>query len=500
MDQYKTTFSPNYKSDNLTQNTSPRYKNLITEVSDHEDLENQSIKHSRTKKNTIHASQRKNIKRSCKQDAASISSQISRSSSRQSSIKETIPQLQDIDDNILDGFRNTDKEMDCTSEEEDTHNEEEIISKENELLNKKQQDIITTTNNSLTYNDSTILLSTAERNKYFIDNHTNMMKLIHENRKITSKDKDKLITTLKTLLQTFVEQNLILAQKEQEIEMNKKLESKTYAEKIATLKKDTNRDEINANTEKNEHKQSYVITIKPKNKQENVKTMRDVKMKINPSKMKINIENVKNISEGGILINTKTRNDILKLEEELNKNVEITNKYNINIPKKRNPQIKLFNVSNDIEPMELKSNIIENHNNIKMEEISIKVRHKNNNTSNWIMELSPNAYKNLTPEKINIGWQKIYYSEHLKPTRCFNCSRYGHKGQTCKNKKTCIKCGSTNHDLSKCNAKEPNCPNCSFYNIKYKTNIPTNHMSSYNKCHCWKIEQKKIISRTDYGN
>lgn len=422
-----------------------------------------------------------------------------RSKSRQSSIKEHPLQLNDIEDNVLDEFKITDKDIEESSHE-DEQNHDENFQNEKITLNKDNQVTVSNIKNQVTVTDTTILSTTVQRNEYYMNKHSEIIKFLNENKKITTKEKDKLQNILYNLLQTFTEQNLQITSIAKEIEMYKKFERKTYAETTRTTQNIVNK-EVLTDIMNNTQKTTYAITVKPKKKQNNITTMKDIKTNINPSQINITVEKVKNISDGGILINTKTKNDIDKLEKELNKNKEIRGKYNIAIPKKRNPQIILFNVTNDVSNDEIISEMMDKYDITKKEDISVKLRQnfRYKNSSNWILELSPQIYKKLEPNKINIGWQKIFYREYLKPTRCYNCSRYGHKGQTCRNNKTCLKCGSTNHEFENCNTNEPNCPNCTFHNMKFKTNIPTNHMSSDSKCFCWLNEKKKIIARTDYG-
>ncbi|GIY65501.1 uncharacterized protein CDAR_187221 [Caerostris darwini] len=78
-----------------------------------------------------------------------------------------------------------------------------------------------------------------------------------------------------------------------------------------------------------------------------------VQSKIDIKKAKIGIKNVKFIKNGGLLVETESEEDLDKLIEEFKQIDELSNKYTINKPIDRKPQIICFDVSKDLEEKQL---------------------------------------------------------------------------------------------------------------------------------------------------
>jgi predicted nucleic acid-binding Zn finger protein len=107
--------------------------------------------------------------------------------------------------------------------------------------------------------------------------------------------------------------------------------------------------------------------------------------------------------------------------------------------------------------------------------------HKNRNL---VIEVEAKVRKILLQSKIKLGWYICKAEDYVVATRCFNCSRYNHRHNECKNEEACPKCAGA-HRLKDC-AAEPNsfkCVNCTIYN-KYNPhkNICTNHSSLDKNC------------------
>ena len=84
------------------------------------------------------------------------------------------------------------------------------------------------------------------------------------------------------------------------------------------------------------------------------------------------------------------------------------------------------------------------------------------------------------PEKIKIGYYYLKVEQFIpNPLRCFNCQRFGHSSDRCKNEKVCFRCGSESCSAEDCKV-EPNCVNCNG-----------NHPSSSKNCTVW-LKEKEI--------
>ena len=86
------------------------------------------------------------------------------------------------------------------------------------------------------------------------------------------------------------------------------------------------------------------------------------------------------------------------------------------------------------------------------------------------------------PKKINIGYLKKETRPYIpNPQRCFQCQKFGHTKNSCKNKAVCAGCGEEGHNLDDCE-NEPKCVNCQG-----------DHVAISRDCPKWKIE-KDIVT------
>ena len=92
------------------------------------------------------------------------------------------------------------------------------------------------------------------------------------------------------------------------------------------------------------------------------------------------------------------------------------------------------------------------------------------------------------PEKVNIFFERITVSPYIpNPLRCFNCQKFGHHENNCKNLLTCVNCaGLGDHHEGSCN-KPVKCANCG-----------APHPANSNKCPVWKKE--KEVTRIKFTN
>ena len=97
-------------------------------------------------------------------------------------------------------------------------------------------------------------------------------------------------------------------------------------------------------------------------------------------------------------------------------------------------------------------------------------------TNTYILDFdTPNP-----PEKIKIGYYSLKVETYIpNPLRCYNCQKFGHSSDRCKNEKVCFRCGSEDCSAGDCR-KEPKCVNCN-----------ESHPSSSKLCTVW-IKEKEI--------
>lgn len=88
----------------------------------------------------------------------------------------------------------------------------------------------------------------------------------------------------------------------------------TYAE---IIKKDSKHIIRSRSRSASKSRKSFAAIVKPKEGQSCTVTLKDIKRSINPKAINVSISEVRNIREGGIVINTETKEDLDKLVVEL---------------------------------------------------------------------------------------------------------------------------------------------------------------------------------------
>lgn len=413
-------------------------------------------------------------------DKCSNTTPLSQSSSRQRLTQDKIPSVL-LEDSADISTNNSLKVFNQTGE---TKLETMSTSSVQEATNPKEGDLMESTND-------------FARALYL---HGNLLRLLNA-KDIKAKQREEMRQDIKDLL-------LIINTQEKQISiLNTKLEIANSSRKsYADVLKPTSPTSINAKNirsrSRSRPKQNYTnaVIIKPKCEQSSETTFNELKKTVNPKDINVHIEGIKKINGGGIVIQTNTAEEAKTMSSNLTEATSITNKYEISLPKKRNPQIILHDVSKEIDSKELKNLIIEYNDNITDKDLEIKKDFiSKSGNKNWIIEITPKLTQELTDKKIRIGWQRVSFRDYIRPTRCYNCGRYGHIGKFCKNRTSCMRCGSVEHLLNQCTEKEPKCVNCTEHNYKYKTTFAVNHYNNSITCKCWKKEKDRIISRTDYG-
>lgn len=239
--------------------------------------------------------------------------------------------------------------------------------------------------------------------------------------------------------------------------------------------------------------------MKPKCEQSSNAILHDLKKNINPKLIQVTIERVKKIGQGGVVINTKTKEEAAKLQTELKGAGQVIGDYEVTLPKQRKPQIILYEVQPEIEKTELADLIVEHNEGITSEDFEILHSYKTRRGRNWILEMEPLLLEKLPYKKLKIGWQRVNFGEYARPTICFNCGQFGHIGKHCKRKACCMKIGQEGHLKSNCPKKVPSCRNCMEFNRRNRTNFEENHSCMDRKQRCWKKAVEAIMNRTDYG-
>lgn len=233
-------------------------------------------------------------------------------------------------------------------------------------------------------------------------------------------------------------------------------------------------------------KHEPVIIIKPKNQeQKSSDTKREIKKSIDPTDLEIS--GLRTLSKGSVVIECKNKETISKIKEKAQD--KLGDDYEVTVPKKRMPKIKIVGLSERLAPEIIEEKIKCQNNYLESENVSIKVTYvrenkKGRGSFTAIAEVSANAYRLLMKEeKVNINWDRCKIYDALEVTRCFKCSGFGHKAVQCKSQTACPKCAGE-HLLIECKAKEEEerCVNCSHAVDKLKMKLDVKHAAWNSAC------------------
>lgn len=306
----------------------------------------------------------------------------------------------------------------------------------------------------------------------------------------------KEIKDLKGKLQTYLD--LMLKQNEMVERITVKVESINGADCVDKVRSFS--DAVKKN--------NAVIVVQPLNEnQRSEKTQQEVKTKIDPTKLAIRVETIRNVSKGGIAISCSNNNSKEKLKSSVEK--ELGNNYKVIEPKLREPQLIITGVEDEVigqDNEKILNSILEQNfpecvdEDIK-EKIKVQRKYSNKgkkNFGNVILSVSSDYYKKIIGMgKINIGWRKCNVYEHINIIRCYKCSGYNHFARDCTSSVACGKCAES-HITKDCNNDFEKCINCLKMIEKLKVNINVDHIANDRNCECYKRVINKITSKIKY--
>nr|XP_049697162.1 uncharacterized protein LOC126054695 [Helicoverpa armigera] len=224
-----------------------------------------------------------------------------------------------------------------------------------------------------------------------------------------------------------------------------------------------------------------------------------------PEEMKLKVRGLRKIRNGGVIISTETKDDILKLKQTVESS---TSALTVDEPRKRKPRIIIIGVPTDMAEKEVfksiyEQNIADKHPTLTKDTFltSIKLSHKSGkreaDSCNYIVEVPASVRKALVNQnRLYINWTSCPVHDFTLVTRCFKCQQYGHASKTCKSiTSTCGHCGVDGHSTQECSSKEnpPNCATCK----RYKK--PCNHKTGDLDCPARKAAEYRYINSIDYG-
>jgi hypothetical protein len=245
----------------------------------------------------------------------------------------------------------------------------------------------------------------------------------------------------------------------------------------------------------------FKITITSKESQTSDTVKEILKSKINPTEIKVGINNFKALRNGKILIEKNTEEEMETLGKVIN--TKCGDKLETHIHKLRNPRLAVFNIPDDINTDNFEDTLMAQNPDLNLAKGGIKAKFTYEtikHTRNLVVEVGAQTRKQLLQTKIKLGWLICNTADYVVANRCFICSRFNNKHSYCRGEVTCPLCAGK-HSLKECSAapSEYKCINCVMYS-KYNQNkhTCTSHSSLNKKCPSLQAVLEKYRRNTDY--
>lgn len=247
--------------------------------------------------------------------------------------------------------------------------------------------------------------------------------------------------------------------------------------------------------------QEAVIIIKPKGEDAGSSevTKKDIKNKIDVSKLGVGITKMKKVTRGAVVVGCENKMQVEKLKEKVAK--DLGEKYVIQVPMKRKLKIRIFDVEKEDSENEQEFwEKIREQNGFRKDSVHGKILHKSRKEGSQrttiIAEVDSETHrKMLEEEKIKIGWKICTVQNYIGILRCFKCCGYYHFAKDCNKEEICGICAGR-HATKGCKGEINKCVNCEekvrVFKIK---NLNLSHSAFDTDCPCYKRELEKQKSR-----
>lgn len=243
-----------------------------------------------------------------------------------------------------------------------------------------------------------------------------------------------------------------------------------------------------------------VVIVKPKEKQSCKKTLEDIT--VNISKGELNVCNVRNTRDGGIILCCEDTIETMKAKQVILD--KVGDGYDVKLPVIKNPRLKITNIDPNIENeniIEELKNYNENISEINMKPIVfLNRKSKTHHFKELIIEVNSNDYKKLIDIKyLKLPWYQCKILNHLFIKRCYRCCGFSHISSSCKYEQKCSRCAGS-HKFSDCNSEINCCINCKVMNEKFNMKLATNHHAYSNDCSVYKRKLEMLTNKIQYNN
>jgi Zinc knuckle len=238
-----------------------------------------------------------------------------------------------------------------------------------------------------------------------------------------------------------------------------------------------------------------VVIVRPKNAEQlGAETINQIKSVFDP--VANNINGVKSVSKGGVVIMCNDLESINRCREEISE--KLGDEYEVNVSKQKKPLLKIWGLSDIIEKEELVQRLKkQNECVLESADLNIVTIKRNPRGVMCLLEADQQTHESLLAVgRVLIGWDSCRVYQHIDILRCFKCSQFGHIAANCRNQLCCAKCCG-DHDGLDCDSDNVKCVNCVGANERLKLNLDVNHASFSLKCPSY---QRKVRMLTKNNN
>lgn len=247
------------------------------------------------------------------------------------------------------------------------------------------------------------------------------------------------------------------------------------------------------------HEERHKLTVKPKSSQSTEEVKKLLKSKIDPLNMKTGIRALKSLKNGQVMIEADSKEELELLNSQIHD--KCGDQLEINIQKRRNPRLIIYNVPDALTPDNAEGIIAQNPN-LNLQKGDIQTKHTfkaRRKTRNLVVKVLRQTRRQLLHKKRKLEWMVRNVDDYVSVNRCFKCSGYN-RHTKCKNEEACpIYAGK--YKLKDCAASRPKykCINCEKFNAHNKDRkTQVNHSSLDRNCPSLQPMIAKYRQNTNY--
>lgn len=239
-----------------------------------------------------------------------------------------------------------------------------------------------------------------------------------------------------------------------------------------------------------------MVIVKPKNVQDNKKTKSDLRSMIDPSSIQIN--RARNLANGGVALACGSTSASKQLQETALE--KMGSNYEVQLTELKKPKIKIVGMSDELSGDEIVQRIKSQNSVVK--DGDMKVVHQYVGFKGYysaVLEVDGKTFSNLLDAgRVFIDFDSCRVMEDLHVMRCYKCCQYYHKGNECKNKMACQKCGEE-HETEKCTNTTLQCVNCKVAVETFSLQLDVNHAAYDRSCPMFKRKVNVARRRISYN-